>query len=480
VIAPRTSKTVAAAVQRNIHPRPNFRITDPSPAMSGAGADTAPSSDDKRQHHQRTFRDAARRRLQRDAIERAIRAPLGTVLRDHALVHLPPAAAARLRLVHPSWALALASPLFAVAHAATPRRASGFFSASASAPAGFLPLDAADTVPSPALAFLPASSPPAVLSSSRGLACCFSPADDAYFVCNPATGAWHGVPCPPRRITWPRPAVVVLFDAGVYNFCGDYTLVCAFESAPGSGIYCFAVFASGTGAWRIAGAVAPAEGLVPASGVAAGGTAWWRTDIGTAVGYNPATGRVDLALCPGDSARWEIGSAAGRLHCAVRDGGDVLVFRLDDRRGGWELATVVSVCEILQRPWQPETTFELSDSEDDDDDEAAAGQAELERVGAVIAVANRYSRSRVRVPRDDVRLLPFQGADVEVVLLSGWRVVAFETVTRRRREAVLPVPGQPTTKDWGVVEYIAHTNTLALVGPVVFMEPPDDQEEVSS
>jgi hypothetical protein len=83
-------------------------------------------------------------------------------------------------------------------------------------------------------------------------------------------------------------------------------------------------------------------------GVAAGGMAWWRTDIGTAVGYNPVTGRVDLALCPGDSARWEIGSAAGRLHCAVRDGGYVLVFRLDDRRGGWELATAVSVCEILQ------------------------------------------------------------------------------------------------------------------------------------
>jgi hypothetical protein len=210
----------------------------------------------------------------------------------------------------------------------------------------------------------------------------------------------------------------------------------------------------------------------------ADGTAWWRTDIGTAVGYNSATSRVDLSLCPGDSAWWEIGSAAGRLHCAVRDGGDVLVFRLNDRRGGWELATSVSVCEILQRPWQPETTLELSDSEDDN--EEAVGQAELDRAGAVIAVANRYSKSRVWVPRDDVRLLPFQGADVEVVLLSGWRVVAFETVTRRRREAVLPVPDQSTAKDWGAVEYIAHTNTLALVGPVVFMEPPDDQVEVSS
>jgi hypothetical protein len=37
----------------------------------------------------------------------------------------------------------------------------------------------------------------------------------------------------------------------------------------------------------------------------------------------------------------------------------------------------------------------------------------LDHAGAVIVVANRYSRSRVRVPRDDVRLLPFQDADVE-------------------------------------------------------------------
>lgn len=367
---------------------------------------------------------------------------------------------------------AIASPLFAVAHAAAPRRASGLFIA----PAGyFLPLDAADTVPSPALAFLPASSPPTVLSSSRGLACCFSPADDAYFVCNPATGSWHGVPCPPRRITWPRPAVVVLFDAGVYNFRGDYALVCAFESAPGSGIYCFAVFASGAGAWWVADAVAPAEGLVPSSGVDAGGTAWWRTAIGTAVGYNPVTGRVDLALCPGDSAQWEIGSAAGTLHCAVRDGGDVVVFRLD-RHGGWEVAAAVSVAEILQRPWQPEPAYELSNSEDEEEEEAA-GQAEVERAGAVIAVANRYSR--VRVPSDDdVRLLPFQGAEMEVVVLAGRRVVAFETVTRRRREAVLP--DQPAGKDWGAVEYAAHTNTLALVASVVFGEPPDDQGEVES
>ncbi|CAL4927621.1 unnamed protein product [Urochloa decumbens] len=422
--------------------------------MSGADADApAPPSDDGAEAEQlRACREAARRRLRErvGAIVRAVRAPLADVLRDHALVHLPPAAAARLRLVHPSWARALASPLFAVAHAAAPRRLSGLFfvappSASAAAAAGFLPLDAAaDTVPSPPLAFLPSSSAPAVLSSSHGVACCYSPADDAYFVCNPATRSWQGVPCPPCRVTTrPRPAVVVVFDAGVYNFGGDFALVCAFESSPGSGIYCFAVFTSVAGAWWVADAVAPAEGLVPASGLAAGGTAWWRTTIGTAVGYNPVSGQVHLAVCPGDS--------------------DVVVFRLDGR-GDWEVVATVSVAEILQqRPWQPQPALELTDSDDD--------AAEQERTGAIVTAA----ASRFLIPSDnDVRLLPFQGTEVEVVLLAGRRVVAFDTVARRRREAALP--DQPAGTDWGAAAFAAHTNTLALVAPVVLMEPPDDLE----
>ncbi|KAL6893977.1 hypothetical protein ACP4OV_008075 [Aristida adscensionis] len=408
----------------------------------------------------RARRAAARRRRLRERV--AIRAPLADVVRDRALVHLPPAAAARLRLVHPSWARALASPLFAVAHAAAPRRLSGHFVPQA----GFLHFDGADTVPSPSLGFLPASSAVAVLSSTRGLACCFSPADDAYFVCNPATGAWAGVPSPPRR-TWPRPAVVVLFDGGVYNFRGDYTLVCAFESAPGSGTYCFAVFTSGAGAWWIADAIAPAEGLLPASGVAAGGAAWWRTSIGTAVGYNPVARRVELAVCPGDSAQWEIGSAAGTLHCAVRADGDVVVLRLDGgAHGGWEEAARVSVAEILQ-PRPPEPAGLHTGAED--------GAA-----GAIVAVAG-VART-TWMPYADVRLLPFQGAAVEVVVLAGRRVVAFDTAARRPREAAVPEQPEGSDSAWDASEFTAHTNTLALVAPAVLVrepavtEPPDDPE----
>ncbi|WVZ60741.1 hypothetical protein U9M48_010723 [Paspalum notatum var. saurae] len=444
--------------------------------MSGADAD------DNIDQVLPACRAAARRRLRErvGAIVRHVRAPLSAVLRDHALVHLPPAAAARLRAVHPSWARAVASPLFAVAHAAAPRRLSGLFLlTSSSGSSSFLHLDAADTLPSsPPLAFLPASAPPAVrvLSSTRGLACCFSPADDAYFVCNPATEAWEPVPSPPCRLSRPRPALVLLLGADLYNFRGDYTLVCAFEAAPGpDGAYCFAVFSSGAGEWWVAPAVAPAEGLVPASGVAAGGTAWWRTDIGTAVGYCPATGRVHLAVCPGDSARWEIGAAGDTLHCAVRaDGGDaVVVFRLG-RYGGWEQAATVSVAEILhgRGPWQPAPAYYHEPSEPDADADGEADQQD--RARAIVAVENR---AVLRIlAGDDVRLLPFQGADVEVLVLDlhGRRVVAFDTVTRRRREAVLP--DEPAGTDWAAAEYAAHTNTLALLAPVALMDPPDDHD----
>jgi len=140
-----------------------------------------------------------------------------------------------------------------------------------------------------------------------------------------------------------------------------------------------------------------------------------------------------------------------------------MVFRLDGH-GGWEVAATVSVAEILQqRPWQPDSSF---------DDDEAENRAEQDRTGAITAAADRF-----RMPRDDVRPLPFQGAEVEVVLLAGRRVVAFDTVTRRRREALLPE--QPAGADWGAAAYAAHTNTLALVARVVLIEPPDDQEVAS-
>ncbi|OEL16208.1 hypothetical protein BAE44_0022774 [Dichanthelium oligosanthes] len=82
------------------------------------------------------------------------------------------------------------------------------------------------------------------------------------------------------------------------------------------------------------------------------------------------------------------------------------------------------------------------------------------------------------MPGDDVRLLPFQDTEVKVVLLAGGkRLVAFDTVTRRRRETVLR--GEPAGTDWGAAAYAAHTNTLMPIEPVVLMEPPDDQEAAS-
>ncbi|KAL5217028.1 hypothetical protein ABZP36_017712 [Zizania latifolia] len=409
----------------------------------------------------RVMRQASRRRRrERDAaMERVICAPLADVVRECALVHLPPAAATRLRLVHPTWACRISSPLFAVVHAAAPRLLSGVFVPSA----GFLPFDGTDTVPSPSLSFVPTSSDLVVLSSSHGIACCFSPHDDAYAVCNPATALWTAVPSPPRR-SWPRPAIVVLFDTSIYNFRGDYTLVCPFDSAPGSGAYFFQVFTSGTGTWLITDAMALAEGLVPASGVAAGGTAWWRTSIGTAVGYNPVTGRVDLVLCPGDSGQWEIGSAADKLHCAVRDGCDVVVFRLHEH-GSWVEAARVAVSEILQSPWTSTEIVEIRNPEPADEhaQDAASDETDSLSSDGTRAVFAAFSAG------DGVRLLSFQSAEVEVVVLAGRRLVAFDTRARRRREVVLP---DQVGTEWDGAEHAAHTNTLALVAPVILAAQP--------
>lgn len=445
--------------------------------------DDASTSEDQ----QLACRQASRRRPRERVRCAPAPAPLADVVREHALLHLTPAAAARLRLVHPAWARRLASPLFAVAHAATPRRMSGLFVPTS----GFLPFDSSDAVPSRTLAFAPASPGSiTVLSSSHGLACCFSPADDAYFLCNPATASWAPVPCPPCRPAWPRPAMVVLFDASPYNFRGDYALVCAAEVAPGSGAYCFKVFTSGTGAWRVAAgddAIVPAEGLVAASGVATGAggmkTAWWRTSVGTAVGYSPATGRVEIVLCPGDSGMWEIGSAGGKLHCAVRDGSDVAVFRLIGEHGScsWEEVTRVSVTELL-----PSRQVKLSESEGSGDD------CELESA-SVAVVEEKEVR---RLDDDGVRLLGFQGGAAwpEVVVLAGRRLVAFDTRTRRRREVTVPDPEEEEQDEeqqrWDGAEYAVHTNTLALVAPAVLAgepmlvdeslsAPPDEAEFVA-
>ncbi|OEL15298.1 hypothetical protein BAE44_0023683 [Dichanthelium oligosanthes] len=148
-----------------------------------------------------------------------------------------------------------------------------------------------------------------------------------------------------------------------------------------------------------------------------------------------------------------------------------MVFRLDGH-GGWEATVMVSIAEILQRPWPPYPAYELT--EPDDDDAGTGNRAEQESTGAIVAVAANI----FWILGDDVRLLPFQGAEVEVVLLAGGRrVVAFDVVTRRRREAVLR--GEPAGTDWGATAYTTHTNTLVPIEPVMLMEPPDDQEAAS-
>ncbi|OAY73812.1 F-box protein [Ananas comosus] len=302
----------------------------------------------------------ARRAAQRERLRArvgdlisAINRPLAAVIRDQALRYLPPAALLRFRSVHPSWAAVISSPIFAHSQAGSHlSRPSGLFLLdrrhASSSPPRFLPFDPrAHALPfDPPLAFLPSPSS-AVRCSTNGLICAVGDHSGGYFICNPVTGRWVRIPGPPRD-PGPDPALVLIFDPSHYNFRCDYALVCAFEAGRGTGVYGFETFSSAAGGWWVSGgAAAPAEGLVAGSGVAARGGAYWRTAIGTVVGYDPAADRARVFPCPAavgweGEEWWELGGGGGgaALRCVASTEEAAVAYRLGE---GDEWAEVGSI-----------------------------------------------------------------------------------------------------------------------------------------
>nr|CAD1819569.1 unnamed protein product [Ananas comosus var. bracteatus] len=233
----------------------------------------------------------ARRAAQRERLRArvgdligAINRPLAAVIRDQALRYLPPAALLRFRSVHPSWAAVISSPIFAHSQAGSHlARPSGLFlldrRRASSSPPRFLPFDPR----AHALPFDPhsPSSPPP------------PPPSDA----------------PPTASSAPS---VTTPAATLY-------------ATRGTGVYGFETFSSAAGGWWVSGgAAAPAEGLVAGSGVAARGGAYWRTAIGTVVGYDPAADRARVFPCPAavgweGEEWWELGGGGGgaALRCVA-------------------------------------------------------------------------------------------------------------------------------------------------------------------
>ncbi|XP_020095213.1 uncharacterized protein LOC109714895 [Ananas comosus] len=323
----------------------------------------------------------ARRAAQRERLRArvgdligAINRPLAAVIRDQALRYLPPAALLRFRSVHPSWAAVISSPIFAHSQAGS----------HLSRPSGLFLLDRRHA----------SSSPPRFL------------------------------PFDPRAH-----ALVLIFDPSHYNFRCDYALVCAFEAGRGTGVYGFETFSSAAGGWWVSGgAAAPAEGLVAGSGVAARGGAYWRTAIGTVVGYDPAADRARVFPCPaavgweGDEW-WELGGGGGgaALRCVAATEEAAVAYTLGE---GDEWAEVGSI--------------------------------------PVGAAAGSF--------RERPRPLRSHGAEMEVVAWVRGDVVAVDVASRRARVIAAAGP-RPSP---GEAEYVAHINTLASVLPMNQLDEEED------
>ncbi|XP_072951626.1 uncharacterized protein [Typha angustifolia] len=384
-----------------------------------AAAVENPNEEDARNSFQQRLRWASLNRLRgRIAnIIAAINKPLADVVRDHVLLYLPPASLFRFLSVHPSWRQVISSALFAHTHSRTHLyRLSGVFAGNDTFTPGltFLSFDPkADDIPHPALSFLP-DRPISVRCSSNGLICCFAWTTNAYFVCNPATSDWVRIPTPPNY-PGPNPPLALIFEPSAYNFRSDFALVCAVESCTGSGVYGFQTFSSATGQWWVSDAVAPAEGLIALSGISAGGAAYWRTAIGTVVGYDPPADRARVMTCPPMAAdmKWELGAAAGALCCVAATESAVMAYELG-RGDEWTQVGFASV-----------------------------GPFGGDEEGIVI----RYRPWPLR----------FQCAKLEAALWAGGSVIAVDFAGQRTRAIGCVGP------DPSIMEYVAHINTLAPV-----------------
>lgn len=307
-------------------------------------------------------RDEARR-IGRERLLRYIKdiiriqhTPLRDIIRDHALQYLPAQSLLRLRAVSTAWKHHISSPFFAHSQSRFHRSLSGLFHHTPSplGPISYLPFDPkAYSLPDASLTFLPEAVQ--IVASSNGLVVCHAFTSGRvehkrYYVCNPATTQWTTLPRPVHH--W-RAGVVLVFQPSALNFSADYHLVC-------TNFRHFEVFSSKTGKWDTSKAVLPIPDAAAAvaaaaksSGVAVGGVAYWRTERGGVISYDPLEDKHHVIAPPpsaasGEWSRWEIGEMDGKLCCVGVAESVVEVYAMEARGGAW---WKVGAVEVAGDPW---------------------------------------------------------------------------------------------------------------------------------
>ncbi|KAL1815479.1 hypothetical protein ACET3Z_018053 [Daucus carota] len=211
------------------------------------------------------------------------------VAKDYILPFLPAKSLVRFRAVSKDWDSWISHPFLAHMQTLCFQDMSGFFCQDGFNQF-FVSLDHdAYGIPESSLSFLPWTVK--IKSSCNGLLLCQGVGDtdsvNEYYVCNPATRAFHVVP----RSTYyhgPEPNLILAFEPSLLNIGEDFKVICAFDIYNGPPMLCFDIYSSETRSWTCCNAVCSELGApyLKDNGIYKNGVAYWATSTGEFLAFD--------------------------------------------------------------------------------------------------------------------------------------------------------------------------------------------------
>jgi hypothetical protein len=200
------------------------------------------------------------------------------------LPRLPAKSLLRFKSVSPNFNDLISSPFMVLSHFLQPKSISGLFYHGTWNDLCYLSFHARSTdLPDPSLSYLP--EPVTIKASTHGVLCVRGLETLKFYITNPTTMEWVDLP---QSIVdnYNDVAVVIVFvEPSVYNFSGDYQVVCAYSVKGLEGVYTFETFSSNKWAWTLSEEICEVLDIMAESGTAVGAVAYWRTTMETVLRY---------------------------------------------------------------------------------------------------------------------------------------------------------------------------------------------------